>query len=118
MINALLMSLNQLKKTDIIFFVCCAVAIVLAVAVYFLIPVFNKKQYQEQRDNLRKREEAFKANKKFQMVDDAQVDEVVAEETLVQNDADTEENTVLSAENGGLDNTNATDTNENTDGND
>lgn len=64
MINALLMSANQLKSTDIIFFVCCAVAVALAVAIYFLIPVINRKQYQEQRDNLAKREEAFKANKK------------------------------------------------------
>lgn len=85
MINALLMSLNQLKKTDIIFFVCCAVAIALAVAVYFLIPVFNKKQYQEQRDNLRKREEAFKANKKSAVVEVA-TDENVLNDAPVSGD--------------------------------
>ena len=54
--------LNKLGKVDIIFFVSIAAIIVLIVAVYFLIPVFNKKQYAEQRENLRKREKSFKAN--------------------------------------------------------
>ncbi len=60
---AKLMLLNKLGSVDVGFFVGCAVAIVLIVAIYFLIPVFNKKQYQEQRDNLKKREEAFKTSK-------------------------------------------------------
>lgn len=59
-----LLLLNQLGPVDIGFFVACAVIVVLIVAVYFLIPVFNKKQYQEQRENLKKREDAFKSNKK------------------------------------------------------
>lgn len=59
-----LLLLNELGPVDIGFFVACAVIIVLIVAVYFLIPVFNKKQYQEQRENLKKREDAFKSNKK------------------------------------------------------
>ena len=58
----LLAELNQLGPVDIGFFVACAVIIVAIVAIYFLIPVINKKQYQEQRDNLKKREIAFKAN--------------------------------------------------------
>lgn len=57
------MLLNSLGSVDIGFFVGCAVAIVLVVAIYFLIPVFNKKQYREQRENLKKREEAFKSYK-------------------------------------------------------
>ena len=61
MIN-LTMFLNTLKGPDIAFFIICAVVIVAIVAIYFLIPVFNKKHYQEQRDNLRKREAAFKSN--------------------------------------------------------
>lgn len=69
MINALLLSANKLKSIDIIFFICCIAAVVLAVAIYFLIPVFNKKQYLEQRENLRKREEAFHANKKSMSAD-------------------------------------------------
>ncbi len=61
MIN-LLLKLNDLKTVDVVFFIVCAALIGIAVGVYFLIPVFNKKQYQEQRDNLRKREQAFKSN--------------------------------------------------------
>ena len=58
----LLAALNSLGAVDIAFFVACAVIIVACIAVYFLIPIFNKKQYQEMRDNLNKREVAFKAN--------------------------------------------------------
>ena len=54
---------TKMPAWDIGFFVACAVIIGLIVGIYFLIPVFNKKQYQEQRDNLKKREAAFKANK-------------------------------------------------------
>lgn len=69
-----MMLLNKLGSVDIGFFVGCAVAIVLIVAIYFLIPVFNKKQYQEQRENLKKREEAFRSNKGVSALqDDASV---------------------------------------------
>lgn len=54
--------INSLKSIDVIFIVVCIALVAIAVAIYFLMPVFNKKQYQEQRDNLRKREEAFKSN--------------------------------------------------------
>lgn len=60
----LLGALNELKPVDIVFFIVCAALIAAIVGVYFLIPVLNKKQYEEQRENLRKREEAFKVNKK------------------------------------------------------
>lgn len=46
--------------TDIIFFCICAAIVAVGVLIYFLIPVFNKRQYEEQRENLRKREEAFR----------------------------------------------------------
>ena len=59
---SMICALNSLKDVDIAFFIICAVIVVLIVAVYFLIPVFNKKQYQEQRENLHKREDAFKSN--------------------------------------------------------
>lgn len=59
----LLLFVNKLPPVDIWFFALCGVAIVAIVAVYFLIPVFNKKQYKEQRDNLKKREESFKATR-------------------------------------------------------
>ncbi len=58
-----LLGLNDLPGTDIAFFIVIAVIIIIAVAIYFLIPVFNKKQYKEQRENLKKREAAFHANK-------------------------------------------------------
>ncbi len=57
------LALNDLKPVDIMFFVILGVLVALAVAVYFLIPLFNKKQYKEQRENLHKREVAFKSNR-------------------------------------------------------
>ena len=54
---------TDLPPVDIWFFVICALIVVAIVAIYYLIPVFNKKKYQEQRDNLAKREAAFKANR-------------------------------------------------------
>lgn len=70
-----LLALNSLGTTDIVFFVVLALIVVLIVAVYFLIPVFNKKQYQEQRDNLRKREVAFKANLKLNSKEETEATE-------------------------------------------
>lgn len=58
----LTMFLNAPTPIDIIFFIVCGVIIAAIVGIYFLIPVFRKKQYQEQRDNLKKREAAFKSN--------------------------------------------------------
>ena len=60
-----LLAINPLKSVDIWLFVILGIIIAICVAVYFLIPVLNKKQYQEQRDNLKKREESFKANAKI-----------------------------------------------------
>lgn len=57
-----LLALNSLSSTDTIFFIVLAAIIVLCIGVYFLIPVINKKQYRELRDNLKKREAAFKSN--------------------------------------------------------
>lgn len=51
-----------MKLVDVIFFIVCAVLVALGVGYYFLIPVIHKKQYQEQRDNLKLREESFKRN--------------------------------------------------------
>lgn len=76
-----LLLLNELGSVDIGFFVGCAVAIVLIVGIYFLIPVFNKKQYQEQRDNLKKREEAFKSNRGALVTDKTELSEDAEEDT-------------------------------------
>ena len=74
-----LLALNSLKQVDIIFFIVLGAIIALCVIVYFLIPVFNKKQYREQRDNLKKREVAFKSN--IQRTDGSPVAEETSEET-------------------------------------
>lgn len=71
MIKCLL--LNGLKSVDFGFFIGCAVVIGLIIAVYYLIPVFNKKQYAEQRENLKKREAAFNSNRKSEDVEDDNV---------------------------------------------
>ncbi len=78
-----LLLLNGLKSVDIGFFIGCGVAIALIIAVYYLIPVFNKKQYEEQRENLRKREAAFRANKGESVADSEEVVEEVVEEEFV-----------------------------------
>ena len=59
-----ILAANSLPTADIVFFIVLAAIIAIAVAFYFLIPVFNKKQFKEQRENLKKREESFKANGK------------------------------------------------------
>ena len=64
MLTLLAVEFNDPNPVDIIFFVIIGIVIAICVAIYFLIPVINKKQYQEMRDNLNKREVAFKANLK------------------------------------------------------
>lgn len=54
---------SPLPEVDLWFFIICAAIVVAIVIIYFLIPVFNRKKYKEQRDNLAKREAAFKANR-------------------------------------------------------
>ncbi len=55
-----LLLLNKLKSVDITFFLVCLGIVLLIVAIYFLIPVFRKSQYEERRESLRRREAAFK----------------------------------------------------------
>lgn len=54
--------LNTLSTADVVFFSVCAGIVVLCVAIYFLIPAFNRKEYREARENLEKREKSFRAN--------------------------------------------------------
>ena len=56
--NALLLAtkLQKLGKVDRRFFLICGIIIAVIVAVYFLIPVFRREQYEIQRNNLRERE--------------------------------------------------------------
>lgn len=60
----LVIKLNSLKQADIIFFVICVLVVVVSVSLYFLMPVFKHKQYEERRKSLRQREEAFYASKR------------------------------------------------------
>lgn len=83
-------NLNSLKRPDIIFLVICIVVIVLIVAIYFLIPVFKHKQLKEQRENLRKRESAFRSNIKDEE------ENVVVEETKEENKDDVVDATIES----------------------
>lgn len=53
----------ELKQVDIIFFVSCAVVIALGVAIYFLWPLLFSKKFKQQREDLKKREEAFNNNR-------------------------------------------------------
>lgn len=62
MLKLLLFADTTLPKVDIWFFAICAAIIAAIIGIYYLIPVLNKKQYREQRENLKKREVAFKAN--------------------------------------------------------
>ena len=59
--SELVLALNKLGKVDTAFICICAGIVVAIVAIYFLIPVFKKAQYQQQIDNLRAREAAIKA---------------------------------------------------------
>ena len=63
--NALLLAtkLQKLGKVDRRFFLICGIIIAVIVAVYFLIPVIRREQYEMQRNNLREREKAFNAAK-------------------------------------------------------
>jgi len=61
--NAYSFLLNQIGPVDSSFFIICLIIIAAIVAIYFLLPVFRKSQYEERRENLRKREAAFRRNK-------------------------------------------------------
>lgn len=68
--------LHGLKSPDIIFFVVCGVIILVIIAIYFLIPVFKRKQFAESRENLKRREILFRENQKSEKPVDIVVDEV------------------------------------------
>lgn len=78
--------LNKLKSADIWFFSILIGIVVVCVAIYFLIPIINHKVYEERRENLKKREETFRANLKnlkpeSVVVEDALVEEVESNDT-------------------------------------
>ena len=59
-----MMILFKLTKPDLTFFIVLITIIVICVAVYLLTPIIKRKQFEEARANLRKREETFRANLK------------------------------------------------------
>lgn len=81
----LVLALNRLGKVDTAFICVCAGIVVAIVAIYFLIPVFKKTQYQQQIENLRAREAAMKAAKEGNVAVD--VAENLAAENVVNDDA-------------------------------
>ena len=56
------LGLTDMKNVDIIFFIVCASVIALGVLIYFLYPLIFSAKFKQQREDLRKREEAFKSN--------------------------------------------------------
>ena len=54
--------LFTLKKPDLIFAIILAAIIGVFILVYILTPIVKKKQFDEAKANLRKREETFRAN--------------------------------------------------------
>lgn len=69
--NAYSFLLNAIGSVDRTFFLICLGIIVAIVAIYFLLPVFRKSQYEERRENLRKREAAFKRGKDARLAETA-----------------------------------------------
>ncbi|MCR5786859.1 MAG: hypothetical protein K6G28_04090 [Acholeplasmatales bacterium] len=55
--------MNTLKSIDIIFFAIILVIIVASIGIYFLIPVLNKKKYEQARAQLSERERIYFENK-------------------------------------------------------
>ena len=59
--------LFKLTKADREFFMFLGIIVGIFLVGYLLMPIIKRKQFQEARENLRKREETFKANiKKLQ----------------------------------------------------
>ena len=56
--------LFKLTKADKEFFLFLIILAGIFLVVYLLMPIIKRKQYAESRENLRKREETFKANLK------------------------------------------------------
>lgn len=58
------MMLFKITTPDLIFFILLAVIFGTAALIYLLTPIIKRKQYEEARANLKKREETFRANLK------------------------------------------------------
>lgn len=79
-----------LKGWDLWFVIALIAIIVICVAIYFLMPVFKHKQLQEQRDNLRRREQILKANSNSTVSKDLMEEEnveVISQDAMFEEDA-------------------------------
>ena len=66
--------LHGFKTVDIWFFVICGIIIGLIVIIYFLIPVFKRKQFAEARKNLARRETLVRQNQEDELLENISVD--------------------------------------------
>ena len=57
--------LFTLTKPDLIFVLCVGAVIAIGVISYLLTPIIKRKQFAESRENLKKREESFRANLEY-----------------------------------------------------
>lgn len=80
--------LEAFRIVDIWFFVICGIAVVLIVAIYFLIPVFKRKQFAEARKNLSRREQLFKQNQKTEKAEEISVDDANKVEAIDAQESD------------------------------
>lgn len=65
---------------DILFLIIVLVIIGVCVALYFIMPILNHKKYEQQRAELKKREEIFLANQKAreQVEEVSEVEDAIA----------------------------------------
>jgi heme exporter protein D len=97
--SQLILALNKLGKVDTAFICICAAIVVAIVAIYFLIPVFRKAQYQQQIESLRAREAAIKASRQAGLSDaqsDADTCDALPQDDTVDTNDTTEDSTDVS----------------------
>lgn len=57
--------LFTLTRPDLIFILCVGTVVAIGVIAYLLTPIIKRKQFAEARENLKKREESFRANLEY-----------------------------------------------------
>lgn len=90
--------LHGFKTVDIWFFVICGIIIGLIVIIYFLIPVFKRKQFAEARKNLARRETLFRQNQEDELLENISVDSESEDKSVaIEVDSTEKEESVASA---------------------
>lgn len=75
------MIFQEQSMPDYLFFIILFIIIGIFIAVYLLTPIIKRKQFEEARANLRKREVTFRANLK-RLSGEANVEENIDEEAV------------------------------------